>query len=151
MVFIYFIIAFIFLWLIIGTIYFIRMYRQYNMLSKGVTDKSLTEILNTVLVTQKASDRAIAEIRKTVTSLIQAQEKDLQRVGVVRFNPFSDTGGNQSFTIALLDAADSGIVMTSLYARTGNRWYIKQVKNAVGIEVELSREEKAAIREAKRV
>jgi hypothetical protein len=121
------------------------------MLAKGVSDKSLTEILNAILITQKTSDRAIVEIKKAIASLTSTQEKDLQRVGVVRFNPFSDTGGNQSFTIALLDALDNGIVMTSLYARTGNRWYIKQVKHAVGIEVELSREEKAAIREAKRV
>jgi hypothetical protein len=49
----------------------------------------------------------------------------------------------------MLDKNDNGIVMTSLYARTGNRWYIKYIKAGSGLDVELSKEEKSAIKNTK--
>ena len=65
-------------------------------------------------------------------------------MGVVRYNPFSDTGSDQSFSIALLDSDNNGMVITSLYSRDGNRVYAKPVKNNVS-EYSLSNEEKEAI------
>src|ERR1700674_2023125 len=46
-----------------------------------------------------------------------AARRALQRVGVVRFNPFQDSGGDQSFAIALLDQGGSGVVVSSLHGR----------------------------------
>lgn len=88
-------------------------------------------------------------LAQTITKLEEEEKTHFQKIGIVRFNPFSDTGGSQSFTMALLDKEDNGVVMTSLYARTGNRWYIKSIKDGSGKDVELSREEKAAIKQAK--
>ena len=51
----------------------------------------------------------------------------IQRVGIVRFNPFADTGGQQSFAVALLDARGSGFVISSLHSRQATRVYLKQV------------------------
>lgn len=50
-----------------------------------------------------------------------------QRIGFVRFNPFEDTGGNQSFALALLDGRQDGIVISSLHTRTATRIYAKAV------------------------
>ena len=72
----------------------------------------------------------------------------IQRVGVVRFNPFPDTGGNQSFVMALLDARGDGVVLSSLHSRGGTRVYLKQV-NAGKAETALSEEELEAIRRAR--
>src|SRR5262249_50219519 len=56
-------------------------------------------------------------------------ERDLQtsfgRIGLVRFNPFEDTGGNQSFALAMLDGRGDGFVVSSLHARAGTRVYAK--------------------------
>jgi hypothetical protein len=71
-----------------------------------------------------------------------------QRVGVVRFNPFPDTGGNQSFVLALLDAHGDGVVLSSLHARGGTRVYLKQLA-AGRAETALSEEESEAIRRAR--
>jgi hypothetical protein len=71
----------------------------------------------------------------------------LQRVKVLRFNPFRDTGGDQSFVIALLDDAGSGIVVTGLHSRAETRVYAKQI-SARNSEYPLSDEEIAAIRAA---
>jgi hypothetical protein len=70
-----------------------------------------------------------------------------QNVGLVRFNPFEDTGGNQSFALALLDSAGDGFVLSSLHARTGTRVYAKALTGGQA-EGALSNEEAEALRRA---
>jgi len=64
---------------------------------------------------------------------------------MIRFNPFNETGGNQSFSVAILDGNDCGIVISSLFSRNENRVYGKPIKNGVS-EFPLTDEEKEAIR-----
>ena len=71
----------------------------------------------------------------------------LQRVGVVRFNPFEDTGGQQSFAVALLDSRGSGFVISSLHSRQATRVYLKQLADGRS-DLQLSDEESEAIRRA---
>ena len=49
-----------------------------------------------------------------------SSRRAFQRVGLVRYNPFEDTGGNQSFALALLDADEDGLIISSLHARSGD-------------------------------
>ncbi len=72
----------------------------------------------------------------------------IQKIGLLRFNPFKDTGGDQSFIMALTDGNDSGVIISALYSRSGTRWYAKKVKMGKGVEHELSEEEKKALKEA---
>jgi len=71
----------------------------------------------------------------------------VQHVGLVRFNPFDDTGGNQSFALALLDANADGIVLSSLHSRTATRVYVKAILSGRS-DAPLSDEEVAALRDA---
>jgi uncharacterized protein DUF4446 len=73
----------------------------------------------------------------------------IQKVGVVRFNPFQDTGGDQSFAIALLDQAGTGLVLSSLHSRTETRLFAKPVTNGRS-RYTLSDEEQDAIRTAQK-
>jgi uncharacterized protein DUF4446 len=68
----------------------------------------------------------------------------IQRVGLVRFNPFEETGGNQSFAFALLDARGDGFVVSSLHARTGTRVYAKALAEGQA-DAALSTEEAQAV------
>ena len=79
--------------------------------------------------------------------LESATGRSLQKVGVVRFNPFQDSGGDQSFAIALLDQRGSGVVISSLHGRAETRIFAKQVVNGRSTH-SLSDEEQQAIREA---
>ena len=78
-------------------------------------------------------------------------ERDLRRafsrVGLVRYNPFEDTGGNQSFALALLDDHGDGFVMSSLHARNQTRVYAKGVR-AGQPDSAMSSEEQEALRTA---
>lgn len=79
-------------------------------------------------LTQQNSDR-ITTLEQTVTDLQAALARKAGRIGIVRFNPFHETGGDQSFSVAFLDDEGNGIVITSLYSRDGTRVYAKPIQN----------------------
>lgn len=136
-------------WLVVLTVFVVRMLRRYSRLVAGVSKIGLTDILDAMLRSQHIVKKQVGALEEVVGKLQADATLHIQRVGIVRFNPFSDTGGRQSFTLSLLDGHDNGIVMTSLYARTGNRWYIKKVREGKGVDMELSKEEEAAISSAR--
>jgi len=92
----------------------------------------------TVRVQDLSGRLPVAETRSTLS---------LQRVGVVRFNPFEDTGGQQSFALAMLDARGSGVVISSLHSRQATRVYLKQITEGKS-DTQLGNEEAEAIRQA---
>jgi hypothetical protein len=71
----------------------------------------------------------------------------ISRIGLVRFDAFSDTGGAQSFALALVDDDGDGIVLTSLHSRPSTRVYIKTIRRGVA-DAPLSGEEEQALQEA---
>ncbi|MFC1663953.1 DUF4446 family protein [Patescibacteria group bacterium] len=95
----------------------------------------------------KNLEKNFEKLSKDLESLKKESNWFLKKVGTVRFNPFSEVGGDQSFSIALLDGNNSGIVITSLFNREGNRVYGKPIKNGKS-EYPLSKEEKEAIEKA---
>lgn len=69
----------------------------------------------------------------------------LQRIELLRFNPYHDTGGNISFTIAMLDNKGTGIILTSLHARSGTRIFAKPIFEGKS-KYELSSEEETVLK-----
>jgi hypothetical protein len=78
---------------------------------------------------------------KTTTGLAS------QKISIVRYNPFGDTGGDQSFSLAVLDAHHSGYVLTSIHGRENTRVYVKPIDFGQS-KYTLSNEEKQAIEQA---
>lgn len=73
----------------------------------------------------------------------------VNKCGVVRYNPFSGEGGNQSFVVALLNDNDDGVVISSLYSRSGgSRIFAKELENGKS-DISLTKEEEEAIKKAK--
>jgi len=113
-------------------------------LTRGSDERSLEAILEAHLtrVHQAVRDLDAVEARTAIL------ERDLKlafsRVGLVRFNPFEDTGGNQSFALALLDVHGDGFVVSSLHSRGGTRVYAKAVRGGAA-EGALSDEESQAL------
>ena len=80
-----------------------------------------------------------------VNQLAKQLEGAIQRVGVVRYNPFEDTGSNQSFVLAMLDALGDGFVLSSLHSRQATRMFLKPVTRGKA-DSAVSEEENEAIR-----
>lgn len=72
----------------------------------------------------------------------------IEKMKLIRFNPFDDVGGDQSFILVLLDKENSGLLLTSLHHRSFSRIYAKAIKNGQGDNITLSKEEKSAILKA---
>ena len=96
----------------------------------------------------KSLERNFEKLSEDLENLKKESKFSIQKVGIVRFNPFAEVGSDQSFSIALLDGKNSGIVITSLYSREGNRVYGKPIKNGQS-QYSLSKEERKAIEKAK--
>jgi len=90
-----------------------------------------------------------SNLSQEFNDLKKTHQFDIQKVGIIRFNPFSEIGGDQSFSVALLDGNDDGIVLTSFYTREGNRVYGKPIKQGES-QYALSKEEIKAIEMAKK-
>ena len=116
-------------------------------LTRGAEGSSLEAVLDTHLNKVQAVAREVDEVVARQAVLEVAQRKAFQRVGLVRYNPFEETGGNQSFALALLDAGGNGWVLSSLHARSGTRVYAKAIK-AGRADTGLSDEETAALGQA---
>lgn len=92
-------------------------------------------------------DQNFEKLSQELEKLKKQSMFSVQKVGIVRFNPFSETGGDQSFSIALLDGNNNGVIITSLYIREGNRIYGKPIK-AGSSDYFLSEEEREAMSRA---
>lgn len=103
--------------------------------------------LDELLARFKSLENSFDKISKELDAFKQGSRFSVQKIGMIRFNPFDGIGGDQSFAVALLDANNSGVVITSLYVRDGNRVYGKPVQNGSS-EHSLSAEEKEAIAKA---
>ncbi len=125
--------------------------RFYQNLTSGTDKKNLVSILENFKKDLKNHEEQIAKLEKK----IQQEEKNgltyLQRIGLLRFNPFSDTGGKQSFVLSLLDKLGNGVVISSLFGRNGTRWFAKRVNKSKGEELELSEEEKTVVQTAEKI
>jgi uncharacterized protein DUF4446 len=119
--------------------------RRVNGLTRGSDGSNLAGVLEAHLARVDAVGRELDDLAVRAAVIEAAGRQAIQRVGLVRFNPFEDTGGNQSFAVALTDASGSGVVISSLHARTGTRVYAKAVTGGRS-DAALSEEEQQALR-----
>jgi hypothetical protein len=145
MAFFWVILGIFFVWLLMLTILFVSLRHHYHTLTDGVEKKTLEEVLSRLVKESKISKEALASLRTRCATIEESELSHIQRIGLVRFNPFKDTGGDQSFILSLIDAKDNGVVITALYSRSGTRWYAKRIVQGKGAEHELSEEEKKAL------
>jgi hypothetical protein len=133
------------------SVIFYNLYNHYQKLTKGVNKKNLKTVLDELLAEFNKEAIKIEDLTKEIEKLKHESVYSIQKIGLVRFNPFAETGGNQSFSLAVLDGEDSGVVLTSLHSREITRVYSKDVNKGKAEGYELSAEEKQAIKNAKKI
>jgi hypothetical protein len=122
-----------------------RLRRKLDGLTRGAEGRSLEAILDAHLDKVFAVARELDELAARSAVLEAGARRAIQRVGLVRYNPFEETGGNQSFALALTDGSGDGLVVSSLHARSGTRVYAKAVVGGRS-DAALSQEEAEALR-----
>lgn len=139
----------LFIWCAILTFLFLRFYMYYARLVRSGKKESVVQILEEFGKKEEENKKMLDQLRENYDKLERQGLSHIQKIGLVRFNPFKDTGGDQSFILALVDAEETGVVISSLHTRTGTRWYAKGISRGRGIEHELSKEEQEALKGAK--
>lgn len=137
----------LFVSILLVAFFLFQLKRRLDVFFKGAKAKDLEEVLTEQLKKLKKQDKDIKKIFGEISRLDRIAQKSFQKIGVIRYNPFKDGGGDQSFSIALLDAQNNGFVITSLYSREEMRVYAKPLKEGDS-EYPLSEEEKEAINKA---
>ncbi|OGH12323.1 MAG: hypothetical protein A2776_02325 [Candidatus Levybacteria bacterium RIFCSPHIGHO2_01_FULL_40_10] len=136
------------IWSAILTFLFFRFYFFYMRLIKNGKKESITHIVDEVITREEENKKALDALRRDYDKLNKDGASHIQKIGLVRFNPFKDTGGDQSFILALVDRENTGVVISSLHTRTGTRWYAKGVIKGKGVEHDLSEDEEKALKGA---
>ena len=122
-----------------------RAVRNYRVLVRGTDGATLHDrLVGSAEQAVKAGER-MSRIEAMHEVIDGRTRRSLQHIGLVRFNPFDDTGSDQSFAIALLDDARDGVVISSLHGRANTRVFAKPVSGG-GSGHTLSDEETQAIR-----
>lgn len=135
-------------WVSVLTFYLLRLFKNYSVFTQGVNKKTLEDVLVRMVNEQKVAKKDIAFLSSRCDNIEKDGLLHIQKIGLLRFNPFKDTGGDQSFILSLIDANNTGVVITALYSRSGTRWYAKKVVKGKGFEHELSEEEKKSLKMA---
>jgi len=124
-----------------------RLRRRLRRVLPGGEQVSLDEVLSRQLERIDRLAERIDALNKLHHELEAITQRAIQKVGIVRYNPFADTGGDQSFAIALLDSGGNGLVVSSLHGRTETRVFAKPIQSGRS-RYPLSDEEQDAIRKA---
>ena len=136
-----------FLWALTLQLRTSRLSSRYNRLLSGVNAGNLEEVMSLHVGRINDHEQRLKELDGGLRALDGVLRTAIQRVGMVRFNPFDETGGDQSFAIAMLDQQGNGVVLSSLHSRTDTRVYAKPVEDWHS-RYTLSHEEQEALNQA---
>lgn len=114
----------------------------------GKKHPNLEELLLNQDRSIRALDRDIQELYNISNQINDLALRGMHKFASIRFNPFKDVGGDQSFTIALLNGKNNGVVLTSLYTREGTRVYSKSISGGKSEKYPLTEEEEEVLRQA---
>ena len=138
----------LFITVIIMLIRFSLLNKRYmNFMKKMGNGKNIEEDLETYMYRVDKVEKQNAKLNGKIKNIKQDLTKCIQKIGIVRYSAFKDTGSDLSFTLALLDENDDGVVLNGIYSREMSNIYAKPVKNGKS-SYTVSEEEEEAIRKA---
>ena len=137
-------------WVAILSVRVSRLKRQYVRWMSGNSGTNLEEVLNRYVDHIDAAVRTVSALETRAVQMERTLKHCLQWVGMVRFSPFRDTGGAQSFALAVIDGSGDGVVLSGLHARDSTRVYAKAL-TGWSSQHTLTDEEKEAIARAQQL
>lgn len=135
-------------WVLVLHFSFFGLRKRQKIMFSGKSGKDLEKIIIDSKKKIELLDGDVKDLYDITAKVHKLSLKSIHKASVVRFNPFRDLGGDQSFSVAFLDADNDGVVISSLYSRDGVRVYAKAIKGGESIKYPLAEEEKEAIKRA---
>jgi len=128
---------------------FVKIRRMYRVFMTGTDQGNLEQGVLALATRVKQLEQDYLTQDKKLYEVERRLLKSIQRVGMVRFNAFSDAGGEMSFAAALLDDEGNGVAISSIYGRAEARVYAKTIVKGESASA-LGAEESMAISQAMR-
>ena len=127
----------------------IKIKKRYKLFKMGTNSENLELLLERYIrVVDEIKNKNI-NIEDRITRVENSILNNIQKVGLKRYNAFSDMSSNLSFSLALLDANNNGVVITELYLRNSSTMYIREIRSGFS-DIKLSEEEQEAIKKAQK-
>jgi hypothetical protein len=134
------------IWALVLTILFFRLKRRNDRFFDA-GDENILELLKSVVTDNDKVKKRSEKVEMGLDEAVKIMKRSFQKQAIIRYNPFKETGGNQSFSMAVLDYEKNGFVLTSIHGREADRVYAKPIVNGKS-EHNLSAEEVEAIKKA---
>lgn len=114
-------------WIASLTFWLYRTVSHYRRLTRGVVAGDLQAILEEYISQAKIVGEELSRLKRVVADIVEGDKHHLQRWAIKRFNPFEDTGGEQSFVLGLFSDKGDGAIISCLHSRSVTRIFAKQV------------------------
>ena len=122
-----------------------KRYQQF--MKKLGNGRNIEEDLENYMYRVEKVEKQNADIVSFCKGLEEDVTTCIQKVGIVRYNAFKDTGSDLSFALAMLDEKNNGVVLNGIYSREMSNIYAKPVENGES-KYTISAEEQEAIDKA---
>lgn len=126
----------------------VRFERKFKNLFAGTSAKDLESVIHIIHKHVENLKNNQEIVGKDIATINARLAKSVRGIETLRFNPFPDAGGNQSFAIALLNDEGDGVVLSSLYARDRMSIFAKPIEGGVAIH-DLTDEEREVLNKSK--
>lgn len=128
-----------------------RLRKRLDKFLLGREGTSLEQDIIGIIEDNKFLKNMVENNKKDICTLYKRMESAYQKIGLVRYDAFSQMGGQLSFCLALLDENDNGFVLNSVHSTEGCYSYTKEIKAGEynNPNVTLSEEEMEALSIAK--
>lgn len=124
-----------------------KLQRKYKKLMRGVEGENLEKIITSYMDKIDEVKEESKEVREIYNNIDERVKKSIQNVAIVRYKAFENVGSDLSFSLALLDDNNDGIIITSIYGRDESFTYAKPINKGIS-RYDLSEEEKQVLKEA---
>ncbi len=139
----------IFILTIVNRIKISKLKKRYEKIINEVSDKNIEGILLDYYEKVESVRKENKNINANIDRVNHNMKQCAQKIGVVRYNAFEDVGSDLSFSIAILDKNDNGLVINGVYSRENSTVYAKPIENGKS-KYKLSSEEEQALELARR-
>lgn len=138
----------VFVWNLVLTVLFFKERGFLRQLFPKAGERDIRKKFEEVLGSIGKFDQSLKDLSRELENQGKNSLGYIQKVKLLRYNPYDEVGGDQSFTIALLDKKGTGVVITSLHNRSGTRVFAKRVTGGKATQHAFSKEEAQAVKEA---
>lgn len=130
----------------IGGWFLLDLRKKISLLFGEKNTETKDDLLKELVRRTARAEAKLEEMEPRLKLVEDISKISVQKVGFLRFNPFQDTGGDQSFILTLLDRDHNGVLISSLYTREGARVYAKAIERGKSKHA-LSEEENRVLEE----